>query len=401
MSGAEIALEGVWKKFRRGEKFDSLRDLVPAMARGVFRGRRRPDLEREEFWALQDLSFRVGPGEALGIIGPNGAGKTTVLRVLTRLLRPTRGRCRVSGRIGALIDVSGGFHPDLTGRENVFLRGAIVGMSRRDIVRDFDSIVEFAGLETFIDTPVKRYSSGMSARLGFSIAAHLRPEVLLIDEVLAVGDAAFQRKAYDRIRDMVRGGVPTIVISHQLERVAALCTHGILLSAGRVVHRGPPSDCIAVYMQSDSLGASRHPDSTVQLDSVRLETPEPVRSGDRIALRVSGHVPASQSVDRRVVGVRVRDLGRGELIFATGTHTHRVPLPEGEFALEVELQMNVAPGVYSVETYTFHREHDRDVLDGPSTTVRVEPGSAFWGSVQLNARMELGSNGAGPPPEST
>jgi lipopolysaccharide transport system ATP-binding protein len=388
MSGAEIALEGVWKKFRRGERFDSLRDLLPAMARGVFRGGRQ-ELDREEFWALEDVSFHVGPGEALGIIGPNGAGKTTVLRVLTRLLRPTRGRCHVYGRIGALIDVSGGFHADLTGRENVFLRGAIVGMSRREIVRCFDSIVEFARLASFIDTPVKRYSSGMSARLGFSIAAHLDPEVLLIDEVLAVGDASFQKKAYDRIREMVRGGVPTIVISHQLERVAALCTQGILLVAGRVAHRGPPTDCITAYMQSDSLRSASQPSSTVHIDSVTVQSDDLIRSGGNVALLIRGRVPESETGDRRIVGVRVRDLGRGEVVFATGTLTHGVPLPEGRFALGVELQMNVAPGVYAVETYTLHRDHDRDVLDGPSTTVRVEESTSFWGHVQLNARMRL------------
>ena len=184
MAGAVVRLDGVWKKFRRGERHDSLRDLIPALVRAGFRRRPASDLEREEFWALQDISFDVPPGEALGIIGPNGAGKTTLLRILTRLVRPTLGRCEVRGRVGALIDVSGGFHPDLTGRENVHLRGAIVGMTRAEIERDFDSIVEFAGLADFIDTPVKRYSSGMSARLGFSIAAHLRPEVLIIDEVL-------------------------------------------------------------------------------------------------------------------------------------------------------------------------------------------------------------------------
>ncbi len=397
MAAPRVVLEGVWKKFQRGERHDSLRDLVPAMARGLFARRPPSQLDREEFWALQDVSVTVGPGEALGIIGPNGAGKTTVLRILTRLLRPTRGRCRVSGRVGALIDVAGGFHPDLTGRENVFLRGAIVGMTRAQITRSFDSIVEFAGLPEFIDTPVKRYSSGMSARLGFSIAAHLEPEILMIDEVLSVGDAAFQKKAFDRIRTMVGSGIPAVVVSHQLERVASLCTQGILLAAGRVVHRGAPADCIAAYLQQQSFPSA--PDaalSAVRLDAVVLESPQPVRSGDHVALRIAGAIAESSNADRRIIGIRLRELETGNVVFATGTRTHGIALPGGPFALGVELQMNVAPGLYALETYVWHRERDRDVLNGPSTIVRVEEGPGFWGTVQLNARLRLDSQAAVP-----
>jgi lipopolysaccharide transport system ATP-binding protein len=184
-----IVFDRVWKKYRRGERHDSLRDLLPAAVLRLLRPRRQAsELQTEEFWALKDVSFEVGPGEALGIIGPNGAGKSTVLKLLTRILKPTLGACRVTGRVGALIEVAAGFHPDLTGRENIYLQGAILGMKRGEIARKLDEIVAFSGIEDFIDTPVKRYSSGMNARLGFSIAAHVDPEVLLIDEVLAVGD---------------------------------------------------------------------------------------------------------------------------------------------------------------------------------------------------------------------
>jgi lipopolysaccharide transport system ATP-binding protein len=196
-SGAPVIFDGVWKKFRRGERADSLRDLIPAVARRMLRGKPPADELEDgsgDFWALRDVSFEVHPGEALGIIGPNGAGKSTILKLLTRILKPTRGTSAVYGRTGALIEVAAGFHADLTGRENIYLQGAILGMNRREIARTMDEIIEFAELGDFIDTPVKRFSSGMSARLGFSIAAHLDPDVLIIDEVLSVGDMAFQQR---------------------------------------------------------------------------------------------------------------------------------------------------------------------------------------------------------------
>src|SRR6476661_7746469 len=184
IANASVSFRKVWKKFRYGEVHDSLRDLIPALGKRLIgRGAAARDLRSGDFWALRDVSFEVVPGEALGIIGPNGAGKSTILKLLTRIVRPTRGSCAVRGRIGALIELSAGFHPDLTGRENVFLQGSIMGMQRREIAGKFDEIVEFAGIPDFIDTPVKRYSNGMHARLGFSIAAHLDPDVLIIDEV--------------------------------------------------------------------------------------------------------------------------------------------------------------------------------------------------------------------------
>src|SRR5512135_308027 len=196
-----IRLNGIWKRFKRGQIHDSLRDLIPALTRRLLPRQRDPGyLEENEFWALQDLSFEVLPGQTLGIIGGNGAGKSTTLKVLTRILRPTYGTVEVQGRIGSLIEISAGFHQDLTGRENIFLQGSIMGMPQELIRRKFDQIVEFSGIAEFLDTPVKRYSSGMSARLGFSIAAHLDPEVLIIDEVLAVGDFRFQERAFARIR---------------------------------------------------------------------------------------------------------------------------------------------------------------------------------------------------------
>ena len=255
-----IAFDGVWKKFRRGEHHDSLRDLVPSLVRRLT-GRREPVLDNDEFWVLREVSFEVKPGQVLGIIGPNGAGKSTALKVLTRILKPTRGRIRVHGRIGALIELAAGFHPDLTGRENIFLQGAIMGMKREAIRRRFDEIVEFAGIPDFIDTPVKRYSSGMNARLGFAIAAHLDPEVLLIDEVLAVGDFDYQQKCYARLEQFRREGIPIAFVSHNMQAIATLCDRVLLLRPQQAPIVGDVSAVLAEY--TSSKGALADPRITV------------------------------------------------------------------------------------------------------------------------------------------
>jgi homopolymeric O-antigen transport system ATP-binding protein len=245
-----VLFDQVWKKFRRGERHDTLRDLIPSAVRRLT-GRRLPEtLGEEEFWATRDVSFSLGPGEALGIIGPNGAGKSTILKLLSRILRPTRGTCHIQGRVGALIEVAAAFHPDLTGRENVYLQGAIMGMGRQEIARKFDAIVAFSGVGEFIETPVKRYSSGMNARLGFAIAAHLDPDVLLIDEVLSVGDAGFQRQCVDRMRELLGRGTPLVFVSHNLPAVMELCTRAIVIDHGTVVFDGAPADAIAAYRKT-------------------------------------------------------------------------------------------------------------------------------------------------------
>jgi len=247
---ARVVFDHVWKKFRRGERHDSLRDLVPALASRLLRRRPADALTDQEFWATRDVSFEVGPGEALGIIGPNGAGKSTILKLLTKILRPTRGRMEIHGRVGALIEVAAGFHPDLTGRENVYLQGAIMGMPRSEIARKFDAIVDFSGVQEFIDTPVKRYSSGMNARLGFAIAAHLDPDVLIIDEVLSVGDVGFQEKCVARMRELLARGIPLIFVSHNLSAVVQLCTRAILIDRGAVQFDGRPAETVAEFRKA-------------------------------------------------------------------------------------------------------------------------------------------------------
>ena len=206
MSSFAFEMDRVYKKFRKGQLYDSLRDLIPAMFGSLFRGRKESSLGENEFWALYDISFQVNKGEALGIIGPNGAGKSTMLKLLTGIMKPTKGNITVNGTLSALIEVGAGFHPDLTGRENIFLNGTILGMKKEQIIKKFDEIVDFSGLADFIDTPVKRYSSGMYARLGFSVAAHVDPEILVVDEVLSVGDYAFQNKCIAKMKSILSSG---------------------------------------------------------------------------------------------------------------------------------------------------------------------------------------------------
>ena len=391
MNSPGIEFDGVWKKFRRGEIHDSLRDLIPALVRrAVGRVNGQESLGHEEFWALQDVSFSVAPGEALGIIGSNGAGKSTVLKTLTRILRPTRGSCRATGRVGALIEIAAGFHPDLTGRENVFLQGAIMGMPKDLIRRRFDEIVEFSGIAQFIDTPVKRYSSGMNARLGFSIAAHLDPDVLVVDEVLSVGDVKFQHRAFERLFSLVRSGIPVVIVSHQLERIAQLCTRCLQLERGRVAFDGAPAACIAAYLAGVSQQTSGAPagESPVIVRSIDVVGARELRSGQEVELRLIGDVLDDKPGTLREVGVRVRSAQDGGMVFTTTSSLCAVTLPlDGQFELTVRLDMNVAAGVYAIEPYVWSAVAGRDLHTGPTTHVQVLPDPRFVGAIQLNPRM--------------
>jgi homopolymeric O-antigen transport system ATP-binding protein len=354
MAPAAVSFDGVWKKFRRGERHDSLRDLIPATAARLFR-RSKPagDLQQQEFWAVHDVSFEVRPGEALGIIGPNGAGKSTILKLLTRILRPTRGRCEVRGRAGALIEVAAGFHPDLTGRENVFLQGAIMGMKRADISRRFDEIVEFAGVSDFIDTQVKRYSSGMNARLGFAIAAHLDPDVLLIDEVLSVGDAAFQDKCVERMREMIGGGIPVVFISHNLPAVLELCTRAIVIDRGTVSFDGQPAAAIQQYRlvprTSSPRGGTQNTPiriTQVELLNEQLEPSAVFQTTGAMRVRIG------YEAHRPIAGASFAiDIHRGDDIYCVGINTMMdrkdLGVLEGSGHVELALpQLSLLPGSY-------------------------------------------------------
>jgi lipopolysaccharide transport system ATP-binding protein len=248
MSDVAVRVDDVWKRFHRGERQDSLRDLLPAFVRKLRANRTNLQLPNGDFWAVREASYQVKFGEALGIIGPNGAGKSTMLKLLTGILRPNKGEIRMRGRMASLIEVAAGFHQDLTGRENVFLQGAIMGMSKREVQQRLDSIIEFAGIDSFIDTPVKRYSSGMNARLGFAIAVHLDPDVLVIDEVLSVGDMAFQQRCVQRMKAFKRDGVAIVFVSHNMQAIGDLCDQALVLkSTPRFI--GNVGEAISQYLQ--------------------------------------------------------------------------------------------------------------------------------------------------------
>jgi ABC-type polysaccharide/polyol phosphate transport system ATPase subunit len=400
MAESSVHFEGVWKKFRRGELHDSLRDLIPAISRRIM-GRRPPasQLGSADFWAVRDVSFTVLPGETLGIIGGNGAGKSTALKMLTKILRPTVGWCEIRGRVGALIEVSAGFHPDLTGRENVFLQGAIRGMPSASIRRQFDSIVDFSGIADFIDTPVKRYSSGMNARLGFSIAAHLDSEVLIIDEVLAVGDFEFQQKAFGRIHDMATSGIPVVIVSHQLERIATLCSKAILLDHGSVVHAGTPAECILRYTEGSSSGATpANQEGPVRLQTCRAETDLPVESGSDIRIDLTGVIAADAAdLDTTSLYIGLRSAQTGAVPYFTSTGRLGIPLPpEGDFRLQIVLQLNLNPGMYVVETAVYSERESRILTQGPRCHLQVREGQDFTGVVQLNPRISVHSSATAP-----
>jgi lipopolysaccharide transport system ATP-binding protein len=333
------------KRYRIGQMqaaYGTLRDsLSHAAARFVGREEKQ---EPREIWALRDVSFSVQEGEALGVVGRNGAGKSTLLKVLTRITAPTSGRAIIRGRVGSLLEVGTGFNPELTGRENVFLNGSILGMKRREIQRKLDEIVEFSGVEKFIDTPVKRYSSGMAVRLAFSVAAHLEPEILLIDEVLAVGDAEFQQRCLGRMEDLSGAGRTVLFVSHNMQAINQLCDRAIWLEAGKITEEGEPSEVVTHYLHSSFGSGSRisWPDaeSAPGDDLARLLSVRAIdEQGDTI-----------DTIDvRNAVGIeiRFRVLREGSPVFAKIKVRDR----QGDIAfnaLDVESQWRdvTQPGVY-------------------------------------------------------
>ncbi len=289
MTSVAIRAEHVGKQFRIGAArapYKTIRQAVTEVAAAPLRrlrGRRLGDTRAAErlVWALRDVSFEVRPGEVLGLIGRNGAGKSTLLKVLSRITEPTTGRIEVHGRVGSLLEVGTGFHPELTGRDNIYLNGSILGMDRAYIARRFDEIVDFAGVATFIDTPVKRYSSGMYLRLAFAVAAHLEPDVLILDEVLAVGDASFQKKCLGKMQDVASHGRTVLFVSHDISAITRLCSRALLLHDGTVAADGPAHEVARQYLQSGlgSLAVREWPDPerapqnhVARLHSARIRT---------------------------------------------------------------------------------------------------------------------------------
>ena len=248
-----IRVQGLGKQYELGgasAAYSTLRETLMDLARKPVRALRKNGDGPSTIWAVRDLDFEVTPGEIVGIIGRNGAGKSTLLKILSRITEPTLGRVELYGRVASLLEVGTGFHPELTGRENIFLNGSILGMTRREIERKFDEIVAFSEVEKFLDTPVKRYSSGMYVRLAFAVAAHLQPEILVVDEVLAVGDYAFQQKCLNKMQDVSTGGRTVLFVSHNLGAVSRLCNRCILLEGGRLIASGPTANVVQSYMTS-------------------------------------------------------------------------------------------------------------------------------------------------------
>jgi lipopolysaccharide transport system ATP-binding protein len=251
MSDIAIRVTGLSKRYRIGLQKARYRTLRESITEKFSRIARRANEEKAYFWALKDIDFEVKKGESLGIIGRNGAGKSTLLKILSRITKPTSGRAVLNGRVGSLLEVGTGFHPELTGRENIYLNGAILGMRRTEIDRKFDEIVAFSEIEKFLDTPVKRYSSGMYVRLAFAVAAHMEPEILIVDEVLAVGDAEFQKKCLGKMGDVASEGRTVIFVSHNMTAVLSLCSEALLLKNGMIEISGLPHDVIDDYLEKD------------------------------------------------------------------------------------------------------------------------------------------------------
>lgn len=258
MTDTVIRVENLGKRYLIGhqkqERYTALRDVLANKAKGLTRlvnpNAKVASSDMEEFWALKDVSFEVKQGDRVGIIGRNGAGKSTLLKILSRITEPTEGRIKIKGRVASLLEVGTGFHPELTGRENIYLNGAILGMGKQEIRRKFDEIVAFAEVEKFLDTPVKRYSSGMYVRLAFAVAAHLEPEILIVDEVLAVGDAAFQKKCLGKMEDVGKEGRTVLFVSHNMAAIQKLCSRGIVLKQGKVVLDDFPDRCTYEYFKT-------------------------------------------------------------------------------------------------------------------------------------------------------
>lgn len=394
---AEVVLEmsHVRKKFRRGEIHDSLRDLIPALVGRIFSANRSNGLQGNEFWALDDVSFKVNKGEALGIIGANGAGKSTILKLLCGIMRPTKGAVKVNGALSALIEVGAGFHPDLTGRENIFLNGAILGMKKDQIRRKFDEIVEFSGIADFIDTPVKRYSSGMYARLGFSVAAHVEPDILVVDEVLSVGDYAFQNKCVEKMKSILRQNATVIFVSHNLRAVAEMCRSCILLNQGKITREGTAEEVVNAFL--NPAPGNNDPDAAKQVvitnTVLRSNAGQVLQfsTGDRMFFDTD--IVANACLQKLSLSIIIFDESNNR-IFDTSTerlYHDSFSLDAGErLRITFELDLHLAAGAYRIGAYVYsyavERMYDMRV---PAATFYVKSSVDFKGVVNLYPKASI------------
>ncbi len=362
-----LEFHSVSKRYYLGGLRGNLREAIPSLARRLA-GRGRP-APRPVVWALRDASFQVCAGEAVAIIGPNGAGKTTALKLATHVTQPTEGKITVCGRTAALIELGAGFHPELTGRENVYLNGTILGLRRREVAARFDAIVAFSELERFLETPVKRYSSGMYARLGFSVAAHVNPDVLIVDEVLAVGDLAFQAKCLAHMAQMVRSGTTVVIVTHHLARVRRLCNRGIFLQAGRILVDGPIDEAIVAYQatqdeskkfqvggeeREERAPAALSAESPVAITGVTFlngsgQVSKDFRAGGQLVARIGYH--AIRPLEKAIFEVWVHGADGTEFAaYTTEWDGYQCPRLHGEGHLDFVIDpLALTPGRYSLD----------------------------------------------------
>jgi lipopolysaccharide transport system ATP-binding protein len=382
MSDIAIRVEKLGKRYAIGkrERYRTLRDTVTDTLAAPFRRLRRGSSSNgngapDHVWALRDVSFEIPRGEVVGIIGRNGAGKSTLLKVLSRITEPTEGYAEIHGRVGSLLEVGTGFHPELTGRENVYLNGAILGMHKAEIARKFDEMVAFAEIEKFIDTPVKHYSTGMYMRLAFAVAAHLDTDILIVDEVLAVGDAEFQKKCLGKMGDISKGGRTVLFVSHNLSAVQSLCGTGILLENGKLRRQAPVNQVIGEYTyglakRNGSGGHSYALGPTLRLGRLEID-PSPVTSGEPLVLTIQ-LVPHSATSLKEIALLVYSEFGARIAVLDLRQHGLRnLILRGGPFEFQVHIpHLPLVEGKYRLGFYIATSEHADDYLDVAVLTVR-------------------------------
>jgi lipopolysaccharide transport system ATP-binding protein len=398
-----IQVENLSKEYRLGQRgsdhYRTLREsLSQAFARSFQRLRHRNNIygSENQFWALKDISFQVQPGDVVGIIGRNGAGKSTLLKILSRIVEPTKGRAEIRGRLGSLLEVGTGFHPELTGRENIYLNGSILGMRRKEIDGRFDEIVAFSEVERFLETPVKRYSSGMYVRLAFAVAAYLESEILIVDEVLAVGDMAFQKRCLGKMDEVSRSGRAVLFVSHNLGNIIALSKKVIVLDRGQLTYCGPVGEGMEYYMnKSNALTSgdgdvSVHPNrkhgSTPIIRSIRLlnsrnEATDTFRCGAPVNIEISSHL--TKPIKEIHYGVSFED-SMGCQLFTVGTHlTDVVPHMAGsEHRIRCHIsELPLAPGRYYLSFQSFSNGVATDVIEHGMTMEVIAADYYFGGKL--------------------
>jgi ABC-type polysaccharide/polyol phosphate transport system ATPase subunit len=395
----DLEFTGVSKRYRVRE------ELSAPGGSGLVARLRNLRPRYKDFWAVHDVSFAVGHGEALGIIGHNGAGKSTILKLVSSITSPTKGEIRIRGRLAALIEVGSGFHPELTGRENIYLSGSILGMRRRDITANLERIIEFAGVREFIDTPVKRYSSGMYVRLGFAIAAHLNPDVLLLDEVLAVGDASFQAKCLERIGELKQGGTTIVFISHDLGAVERLCDRVLLMQHGKLAAEGSPRQVIAEYErlatsfvpaeppkeQAAQLPRTARVTGLTFLDDQGRETTT-LRTGDAFTVRVE--YSARAAVPRAEFEVFFYSQeGQLQSQLTSKLDLAHLDVPAGQGVVEFSCaELGLQPGRYYIDTAIVEND-----WQARCATLRVDPGTVVRGNFYMPHQSRWVALSSPPP----